>query len=128
MSGGDHEISDDVVDLIDQEEADEAYDRACARLLEDPTGQSADVRTPPSSDSEVPEDRKRPRVSAKQPRMTSLPCPENFVWAADDFEEPDLAAYFSDYLLDDTSIIAICRTYASYLAAKRKQRGPAKKV
>lgn len=47
----------------------------------------------------------------------------------DEEEEPDLAGYFAQFALEDPSVIAICRTYANYLAAKqpKKARGPYQK-
>lgn len=42
--------------------------------------------------------------------------------------EPDLVVYFSQFLdLPEVSQIAICRTYANYLAAKQKRLKPQKK-
>lgn len=37
--------------------------------------------------------------------------------------KPDLAVYFSEFALDDQSVIAVCRSYASYLAAKNRPAG-----
>lgn len=44
--------------------------------------------------------------------------------------EPDLALFFSNFGLDDVAQIAICRTYASYLAARTRSgvRGPYKRA
>jgi len=45
--------------------------------------------------------------------------------------KPDLAEYFDQFKMDDQSVIAVCRSYASYLAAKNRpaggKRGPYKK-
>lgn len=37
--------------------------------------------------------------------------------------KPDLGIYFNQFVLDDHSQIAICRAYASYLAAKNRPNG-----
>lgn len=44
-------------------------------------------------------------------------------------EEPDLQGYFSQWDLDETQVIAICRTYANYLAQRVRSRwGNVKKL
>lgn len=47
----------------------------------------------------------------------------------DEEQEPDLAGYFAQFDLEDPSVIAICRTFANYLAARqpKKSRGPYQK-
>lgn len=65
-------------------------------------------------------------------RDASLPTPGKKPFAAWQWEDqleanevPDLADYFSQFLgLQEVSQIAICRTYANYLAAKRKRLTP----
>lgn len=44
-------------------------------------------------------------------------------------EEPDLQEYFAQWDLDETQVIAICRTYANYLAQRVRSRwGNVKKL
>ncbi len=42
--------------------------------------------------------------------------------------EPDLAEYFAQWELNDPAVIAICRTYANYLAAKTRPKKYLKNV
>lgn len=49
-----------------------------------------------------------------------LMCPEEY----DAFyEEPDLRSYFSQFNLTDQAVIALCRTYANYMAQKTRLAG-----
>jgi len=38
----------------------------------------------------------------------------------EDDAEPDLGEYFSNFDLDDFQIIALCRTFANYVAQRKK--------
>jgi hypothetical protein len=76
-------------------------------------------QTPPS-DEDVPHQLRR-QAAMKQPHQ---------YFEEEEELEPDLAAYFSDFPhLDDTQIIAICRSFANYLVSLRpkKPRGPYQK-
>jgi len=54
-----------------------------------------------------------PRLSAKRPRYIDL---------VDDDDQPDLDEYFSNWNMGAKDIIIMCRSYASYLAAKNKSK------
>lgn len=64
---------------------------------------------------------KRSRPAFQEWRTTHVPV-----------EKPDLHQYFARFVMDDQSQIALCRSYASYLAAKNRPaggtRGPYKKA
>jgi len=64
----------------------------------------------------------------KREFQEAMQCDEDYVdlSAPEQYDEPDLESYFAPFNhLDDTQVIAICRTYANYLAQKVRARLPA---
>lgn len=85
----------------------------------------------PDSDGEVDEDQNslegRAELRRTQGRVFAPAYGGKEPWAPVAYEEPDLAEYFSGFEgLTEASQIAICRTYANYLAA-RARREPVKR-
>jgi len=52
-------------------------------------------------------------TAGKRPRTFREPSPEEV-----EQDQPDLPAYFAQWEMPDKHIILMCRSYASYLAAK----------
>lgn len=94
-----------VSSLLSEEEVDENDNHVTPNKLK---RQNAMMMIP-----ETPE----PSVAHKKPR--SLYYAEEELDSSED--NPDLAEYFATYNLKQTSIIAMCRTYANYLAASKKK-------
>jgi len=59
----------------------------------------------------------------KQEYAKRLRCDEDYCEAFES-HTPDLAAYFEQFGLPNFSIIAICRTYANYLAQQERTKLP----
>lgn len=51
----------------------------------------------------------------KRPRAPHVPYVPVF---GDDLEQPDLSVYFAQWEMEDKHVILLCRSYASYLAAR----------
>lgn len=58
----------------------------------------------------------------KRTFVEALKCKEDY---EEFFNEPDLAEYFSKFEMSNFQIIAMCRTYANYLAQKERSKLPA---
>lgn len=80
----------------------------------------------PEEDVEEEED-ERPALKMTRGRAFSRAVSGKEPWAPVAYEEPDLAEYFSGFEgLSEASQVAICRTFANYLAAKQR-REPVKR-
>lgn len=101
----------------------ERYEEVEEHSGEDPTGQSQGIRWDPDSQSDSDADPHKPPKNMMQAVS----------WGSSDeaaaMASPDLAEYLGQFDLSDFSKIAMCRTYASYLAALNRKavRGPYKK-
>lgn len=77
--------------------------------------------SPPRSDEEVDEEqprtlkRERPFFGQKKPFVFG----GRMEFSDEEDDEPDLGAYFAQWHLSDKQIIICCRSYASYLSAKK---------
>ncbi len=58
-------------------------------------------------------------VGGKRPvREWNQYAPQGSMSDEEVLEQPDLAEYFSQWVIPDKQVILLCRSYASYLAAK----------
>lgn len=81
----------------------------------------------PDEDVEDEEDGGRPALTMTRGRAFRAAVAGKEPWAPVAYEEPDLAEYFSAFEgLSEASQVAICRTFANYLAAKQR-REPVKR-
>lgn len=81
----------------------------------------------PEEDVEEDEDVGRPALTMTRGRAFSQAIAQKEPWAPVAYEEPDLAEYFGQFEgLTEASQVAICRTFANYLAAKQR-REPVKR-
>lgn len=81
----------------------------------------------PDEDVEDEEDAGRPALTMTRGRAFRAAVAGKEPWAPVACEEPDLAEYFSAFEgLSEASQVAICRTFANYLAAKQR-REPVKR-
>lgn len=114
-------------------QTDEIYEEPVDELREDPTGQSQGIRwdpdEPEDSDEELPSQPRglhngEPTFQDEEMEFSRGNWGEAAVMAS-----PDLAEYLGQFDLTDFAKIAMCRTYASYLAALSRPavRGPYKK-
>jgi len=80
----------------------------------------------PEEEEEVEED-ERDTLKMTRGRAFSAAVAGKEPWAPVEYMEPDLAEYFSGFEgLSEASMVAICRTFANYLAAKQR-REPVKR-
>lgn len=66
--------------------------------------------------------------SGKRPlRQDDLWSHEDLDSGEEDAEYPDLRVYFSRYALDDEDVMSLCRSYATYLSSKLRNKKKLKK-
>jgi len=91
--------------------------------LEDPQEEQEE----PAEDVQAESEDERTALKITRGRAFSGGVGGKSPWAPVAYEEPDLAEYFAQYEgLTEASQIAICRTFANYLAA-RARREPVKR-
>ncbi|AXH75937.1 MAG: hypothetical protein [Cressdnaviricota sp.] len=117
-------VAKTIIDMVEDSDDPKVYVGAAGKapyslgsgLLSDEDDD--DVEDEEDEDKEIIEhnnERKRTFVEA-------LKCKEDY---EEFFNEPDLAEYFSKFEMSNFQIIAMCRTYANYLAQKERSKLPA---
>jgi len=111
-----------MIDMVEDEDKPKVYVGGKAPMSYDQYYEDEEGGSPDNAidcdeeeiDDEIIEHDRKNKESFKR----ALYCEEDY------YAEPDLHGYFSQFPgMEDFTIIAMCRTYANYLAQKLKSRG-----
>lgn len=114
-----------LIDLVDNEDAPRIYSLPAGKAPASPSlnlyDMDMDEDMPDAVEQELDGDEEilEHREEYAREFKRSLQCDEQYV-----SECPDLNEYFSNFELDETQVIAMCRTYANYLAQRIRSRLP----
>jgi len=118
-------VAGTLIDLVDEDEV-KIYRSAAGKAPAPPSIDLYDLDGDEEEEmEEVDEEIVEHDRGQKREFQTRMICGEEY----ENHDEPDLAEYFDQFDLDETQVIAVCRTYANYLAQRVRSRwGNVKKL